>query len=76
MGKLKAIETQESLVVEYLGYLRVPAQFRKRFGTPKNYPDAQARFVVDEENNEVRLTYIFDSNKLVSANKKRRKARR
>ena len=72
----KPIETQEALLVSYLGYIRFPAAFRKRFGTPKNYPEGTAKYVVDESAGEVRLTYTFPLRKLVNANRKRRTTRK
>lgn len=60
------IETRE-ILIEKRGYLRVPDVFRRKFGSPRKYPNPSAK--IQEDGAKVRLVYEWDINEL---NEKRR----
>ena len=62
----KETATKE-ILMEKRGYLRVPDEFRRRFGSSKKYPNPTA--IIQEEGTKVRLVFEWNINEL---NEKRR----
>ncbi|MCK4829397.1 hypothetical protein KA005_77450, partial [bacterium] len=58
------VETKEQLI-ERRGYLKVPGQFRKEFGSPKHYPNPDAK--IEKDGTTTRLIFEFDTNDLNKA---------
>ena len=56
------LEMPELLIDRNLGHLRFPDKFRKIYGTPKNYPEPQAKAEVGDT--KIRLIFEFDAREL------------
>lgn len=50
----------ENLIVESLGYLKVPKKFREAYPNWKKHPPVA---MMEKHNNKIYLTYIFEENK-------------
>ena len=58
------VKTKEQLI-ERRGYLKVPGQFRREFGSPKHYPNPDAK--IEKDGATTRLTFEWDTNALNEA---------
>lgn len=56
--KEKTKRISEKLIVNELGYVKIPSPVKDKFGTPTKYPNPDWEFAEDKDT--FRVTYIFD----------------